>query len=303
MMKPLIIIGLICLIGLIDSSELKGDIYMKIGEYSVKSENEELHVQFPINWEENGSDVKVWMDLGGKAPKSPPVMPYESRRSARAKGFTFFGATWDVQSFVPGQTYNLTVKIEYVSGNGSIRVDSARLSVVVPRPGEVLRADRLGNRRAESLDQRAADMQLKQQKQKRTDNVPTSMGMSREIDSPPTKDLSMKADMLVRTSKTSSGTEYHYTIRNNDTDGHVVAHFQLEFFSSVEVTGTPKGWRLLQRQGGGGVAWFAIQDNGILSGKQLNGFRMVGSNNRTNIRYFLQGGGKVASGLIEGPGN
>src|SRR5207249_3714445 len=132
-------------------------------EYSAQNEGGDLRIQFPIRWEDNGSDVKVWMDLSGKAPKSPPVMPYESRRPARAKRSTFFGAVFDAAQFVPGKTYDLNVKVEYVA-DGRTRIATDRLNVVVPETGASRRADRFGKERTETLQERALEMQKQMQK-------------------------------------------------------------------------------------------------------------------------------------------
>jgi hypothetical protein len=292
-MKRLIVGMLMCLV-LVSSHESKGDDYMKVGEYSAYFKDGELAVRFPIEWEEDGSDVKIWMDLAGKVPKTPSVMPYDSRHRARAKLSTFFTAIFDGAQLVAGKTYDLHVKVEYLANNGSTRVASDRLTIIIPKPDESFRVDRFGRVKPE-----------KQPPQGSTDR--SNLGRSAGPIGPP--DLTMKGKDFVRvkTVKTAGGTEYNYTVRAQD---DIINSFMLEIQAPVQVTGTPQGWLVIPQRNLPSdhpagiippISWMT-KDSAIQPRKQLN-FTVVGSDKRTNVPFFVQGSGKVTSGLIEGPGN
>ena len=222
------------------------------------------------------------MDLEGQPPKQPPVMPYKFRRlEVRQNTSSQMRAVFDGQSFAAGKTYNLNIKIKYLSPNG-VREDTARVSILVPQEGEIGRADRAGGR-------------WQAEKRAGGPKSPSSMGQSADADK---QDPRMKGANLIRlrTAKASGGTEYNYTLRAQDS---IIDKFILEKKEPIQVTGTPKGWIVLPNQEHT-ITW--MTKDGIQPGKQLNGFAVVGSNDRTNLTFMLQGPGKAASGLIEGPG-
>src|SRR5215468_10878596 len=111
---------------------VKGDDYMRIDRYKAHSTERGLEVDIPIRWRADGTDLVIWLDLDGRAPKSPPVMPFELKGRRARKGYiTHGGALFDSSLLTPGNTYPLNVRVEFVGSDGKTVTDSQTVNVTV----------------------------------------------------------------------------------------------------------------------------------------------------------------------------
>lgn len=270
-------------------TESKGEnMALKIRDPHVRTDEKSVTVMFSAFAAEDVTGAKVRkFEMGGAQLLEPPVLPFDLGRDGdgdgtiRKQAFRIVAPKFDAKALQPGKTYDLVVETEY-RVNGKTHIDTQHLSVIIPAVMS------------------APDRVAQQGFARGRSSMEPAPGQVAKEDQPTKVNRHLKADIKVAMKDKKGATEYDYTITNNN-DESVITSIHLSIPSPITVTGTPKGWKEINKNEGKGMGWLTTADNGIRPGKSMK-FQVTGGPNQTNVGYMLMGSGLMTGGLTIGPG-